>query len=92
MADLNISKLETLAGIRLSEEERKAFEREIGEILRFFSQIDELDTEAVEVTYHEHLGWQRLREDIPEQGLSKDEALMNAPDREDDYFKIPPIL
>ena len=91
-ATIDIEKLEKLAAIELTEEERVRFQKELQTILDYFSQIDEVDTEGVEVTYHEHLGFQRMREDEPERGLDKEDALKNAPEREGDYFKIPPIL
>jgi len=33
-----------------------------------------------------------LREDIAEQTLTKDMALLNAPKKDSDYFRIPKVL
>jgi aspartyl-tRNA(Asn)/glutamyl-tRNA(Gln) amidotransferase subunit C len=92
MREVDIERLEKLAAIELTDEEREKFKREITLILDYFSQIDELDTEDGGISYHEHLGYQRFREDIPEKGLKREEALSNAPEVEEDYFKIPPVL
>ncbi len=91
---IDVKHIANLAGLDLTDEELQRFQKDLQEILNYFSQIDEVDVSNLSLTYHEHLGYQRLRDDIPsaESGLSRDEALANAPDKEDSYFKIPPIL
>ncbi|MDY6818250.1 MAG: Asp-tRNA(Asn)/Glu-tRNA(Gln) amidotransferase subunit GatC [Halobacteriales archaeon] len=76
----------SLARIDLDEEELDEFARQFADILDYFDSLDEVpetDAEAELVNV--------MREDTRRDGLDQDEALQNAPEREDGYFKGPPV-
>ena len=54
--------------------------------------IARLDTEAVEPLAHCLPVHNVLREDMPRPSLTNDQALANAPQRHNEYFKVPKIL
>ena len=61
-------------------------------ILEYFHQLDLVDTEGVEPTYRVVDLANIFREDIARGSLTQDEALFNAPRRENGYFKSPRIV
>lgn len=81
-----------LARLSLTEDELKSFESDLNNILRYVEQLREVDTEGVEPTSHAVRLENVMREDRVEPSLPVDEALANAPDRSDDYFRVPRIL
>ena len=83
--------LAELARITLSDKEKTEFAKQLTNILEFFSQISELDTENVKPTYHVLELKNVFREDEPREGLSQEAALKNAPQKEKGYFKSPRI-
>lgn len=75
-----------LARVDLTEEEVDRFTEQFGAILDYFETLDEVpETEnGPELT-------NVLRADEVREGLSQDEALRNAPETEDGYFKGPKV-
>ena len=87
-----MQRLEELAGFKLSPKEREALREDLARILSYFRKLQELDTEGVPP--YEPLPGVRnvLREDEPEESLSQEEALKNAPSFEEGYFKVPRVF
>jgi aspartyl-tRNA(Asn)/glutamyl-tRNA(Gln) amidotransferase subunit C len=81
-----------LARIELTEDEKEAFTKQLNEILDYFKKIDEIDTSNIEPTFHVLDLVNVLRDDKVEPSLPKEEALKNAPQREDSFIKAPKIL
>lgn len=87
-----IKHLEWLSRVELTREEEENVKKHIPRILEFFDRMDEIDTENVEPLTHPVEITSVLREDETEEGLTQEEALKNAPEREDGYFKAPRIV
>jgi aspartyl-tRNA(Asn)/glutamyl-tRNA(Gln) amidotransferase subunit C len=81
-----------LARLAITEAETEKFTKQLDAIITFAEQLTELDTENVEPTFHVLNMKNVLREDIPAQGLPREEVLKNAPDQLDGQFKVPSIL
>jgi len=82
-----------LAKLRLTEDEKKAFLRDLNRILEYFSIIDEVEVGDVEPAFHV-LGLSNvMREDeVSGERLTRDEALANAPHEEEGYIKAPRMV
>ena len=84
-----------LANLRLSEEEVLRMSHDLGQILTYIDQLNELDTSTVEpmaqVLYSAE-ETATLREDVPHIPLSNREALANAPASGAGYFKVPKVI
>ena len=78
-----------LARLELSEQEVERFAEQLSAILEAVGKVAELDLEGVEPTAHPLDLANVWAEDEPRPSLSADEALANAPDREDDSFRVP---
>ena len=79
-----------LARLELTDEEAERFTEQLSAILEAVAKVSELDLSDVEPTAHPLdlvNVWER---DEPRPSLPVDEALANAPDRQDGFFKVPP--
>lgn len=79
-----------LARLRLTDEELKTYTAQLSQILDYFTLLQEVDTSDVPPTNAPtHM---TLREDVPKPPLSIAEVLRNAPDAEDNQFKVNVVL
>jgi aspartyl-tRNA(Asn)/glutamyl-tRNA(Gln) amidotransferase subunit C len=81
-----------LARLTFTEEEIDAFTKDLADIIDFAEQLNELDTDGVEETTHVLDMANVLREDVIHESLSREEALLNAPDARDGQVKVPKVL
>lgn len=85
----NVAKLSRL---QLSDEEVAQFSTELSAIIGYIEKMNELDTENVEPLAHCLPVHNVFRADVPKESLEVEKALANAPQRADDYFKVPKVL
>lgn len=81
-----------LGRLKLTEEERARFTTQLNSILEYFEQLQQIDTAGVPPMSHAVALTNVLREDEPQPSLTPEEALQNAPDREDDFFRVPRVI
>jgi aspartyl-tRNA(Asn)/glutamyl-tRNA(Gln) amidotransferase subunit C len=81
-----------LASLSLTAAEADQFAAELARIVAHVEQLDELDTSDGVATAH--IGVERTpwREDEPRPGLTRDEALAQAPRVEGDGFAVPAFI
>ena len=79
-----------LARLDLSDDEVERLTAELAAILDAVSKVSELDLTDVPPTSHPLEIANAWAEDVPHVCLSLDEAFANAPDRDDDLFRVPP--
>ncbi|MCA9174899.1 MAG: Asp-tRNA(Asn)/Glu-tRNA(Gln) amidotransferase subunit GatC [Planctomycetales bacterium] len=87
-----VAKIASLARLRLSSEQLARMTAELGAIVGYVEQLDELDTEGVEPMAHAGDLVNVFREDVLQDSLPRDEALANAPKRDDQSYLVPPVL
>ena len=82
-----------LSRLHLDEKEVTRFQNQLSRILDYVAQLDEVDTEATLPTSHVLSSMKNVfREDIPGESVSNEEALSNAPQKKDNFFKVPKII
>jgi aspartyl-tRNA(Asn)/glutamyl-tRNA(Gln) amidotransferase subunit C len=82
-----------LARLELSEEDKEKYTQKLNSVLDYFNELDEVDTENVQPTYHVLPLSNVFREDESGAGcLSQEEALSNAPKKQDGFFKAPRMM
>ena len=81
-----------LARLDLSDEEIAGFSSELSAILEYIEKLDELDTSSVEPLAHCLPIHNVFRDDTVKASLGSEKVLANAPERVDDFFKVPKIL
>jgi aspartyl-tRNA(Asn)/glutamyl-tRNA(Gln) amidotransferase subunit C len=80
-----------LARLELSNEEVTRFQEQLSAILDAVSKVSELDLSDVPPTSHPLEIANAWAEDEPHVCLTPDEAFANAPDRDGDLFRTPPV-
>ncbi len=87
-----ILKLEHLARLQLSDSEREQLKGDLNNILTMVEKLQEVDTENVEplvyITEHDNI----LRTDEVKNQVSRAAALANAPNSNEQYFKVPKVI
>ena len=78
-----------LARLELTEEEKVKFSKQLGDVLEYAQQMNEIDTEGVEPMSHVFPVHNVFREDVVTNGDGHDATLANAPAQKDDAFKVP---
>jgi aspartyl-tRNA(Asn)/glutamyl-tRNA(Gln) amidotransferase subunit C len=68
------------------------FAGQIGEILDYVDKLNEVDTETVKPTSHAILLTNAFREDEQQEHLDREQALSNAPEKEDGNFVVPKVV
>ena len=81
-----------LARVRLDPEELERYRTQLSDILEHFQVLQEVDTEGVSPTGSPVLQESVMRDDEPADSLPKEDVLANAPNREDDYFRVRAVL
>lgn len=81
-----------LARIALTDEQIHTLQDELNSILGHIDTIQQLDLDGVPPTAHAVPMVNSTRPDVPRQGLSREMALLNAPEAEDGAFVIPQIV
>ena len=79
-----------LARLELREEEVERLEQQLNDILAAVSKVSELDLADVPATSHPLDVVNVWEDDEPRPCLSVEDALANAPERDGDFFKVPP--
>jgi aspartyl-tRNA(Asn)/glutamyl-tRNA(Gln) amidotransferase subunit C len=80
----------SLARLELTDEEVERFTQQLGAILEAVGKVSELDLTDVEPLSHPLDLVNVWAEDEPRPSLPLDAALANAPETEDDHFRVPP--
>ncbi len=78
-----------LARLKLNEEEIKKFLPQLKEILEFFSQLKDINTDNVKPSFQPVELKNAMREDKEEKCLSQDDALSLTEHKKNGYFKGP---
>jgi aspartyl-tRNA(Asn)/glutamyl-tRNA(Gln) amidotransferase subunit C len=81
-----------LARLQLSDEEKERFTRQLAQILEHAGKIKKLETGKIPPTSHVAPLKNVLRDDTSRPCLSNEEALQNAPKKEDGGFVVPKIV
>ncbi len=87
-----IEHIAVLARLSLPEEEKEIFGSQLSNILDYMEKLNELDTKGIEPTSHVLTLSNVMRDDIPRPSIPKEDALMNAPDHTEKFFRVPKII
>lgn len=87
-----VEKVSLLARLRLSDDELDRMTVQMGQILQYVELLGEVDTETVAPMAHPLDVSDVFREDRVEASLPREEALANAPQRDDECYRVPAVL
>lgn len=81
-----------LSRLQLDGEQVAHLADQLGAVLAYVSKLNELDVEGVAPMAHPMDMPNVLRDDIEQPGLSVQQALMNAPAKDEPFFKVPKVI
>ncbi|MCD4806975.1 MAG: Asp-tRNA(Asn)/Glu-tRNA(Gln) amidotransferase subunit GatC [Methanococcoides sp.] len=81
-----------LARIAIDDAEAEDYAVKLSSVLDYFGQLDEVDTEGVEPTYHVADIMNVFREDVVTPSLDQKDVLTNTAEEKDGYIKAPRII
>lgn len=81
-----------LARLELSDEEVAEFQPQLEAIIEHVETLTQLNVEGIEPTAHASPVFDRMREDVPQQSLSPDAVLQNAPDQAQSQIRVPKVV
>lgn len=81
-----------LARLEFNDAEKEKLTHELNDILTHIDKLNTLDTSNVEPLSHVNEPGNVMREDIAKPSLPREDALRNAPDKTDEFFKVPKVI
>jgi aspartyl-tRNA(Asn)/glutamyl-tRNA(Gln) amidotransferase subunit C len=85
----HISKLSRLS---LSEEEAELYATQLSNVIDYVEQLNGLDTSSINPTSHVIPLDNVMADDVLRLSLSRGEALRNAPDATEKFYRVPKII
>jgi aspartyl-tRNA(Asn)/glutamyl-tRNA(Gln) amidotransferase subunit C len=90
--DATINKLADLAKLDFTDLEKENLKSDLSKITSFFETMNEINTDHIEPLIFMTDEVNLLRNDEPKTVISHQEALLNAPAKDSDYFRVPKFL
>ena len=88
---IDVTYVADLARLRLSPEEIATFQKQLGDVLGYVSQLSEVDVSHVETLGAPDLK-NALRKDTLAPSLTPEQALANAPKQDNNLFVVPRMI
>jgi aspartyl-tRNA(Asn)/glutamyl-tRNA(Gln) amidotransferase subunit C len=87
-----VDQVARLARLDFAPEEKVKLIAELNEVLRYMEELNQVDTTNVEPLAQLIDAPNVLREDRRVPGLTRAEALQNAPSHSEEFFKVPKVI
>ncbi|MDK9716459.1 MAG: Asp-tRNA(Asn)/Glu-tRNA(Gln) amidotransferase subunit GatC [Trichlorobacter sp.] len=81
-----------LARLSLRDDEKQLFTGQMEAILAYVETLNELNTDDISPTSHAVPMENAFRPDCVTLSIGHDRALANAPDKNETYFRVPPVI
>lgn len=88
----DVEYIAALARLKFNDAELENYTHQLNDILKYVEKLNELNTDDVEPLSHPVENANVFREDKLKQSISTEEALKNAPNRTDEFFKVPKVI
>jgi len=87
-----VEKLAHLSRLQFSEAEKTAYTSDLQNMIAFVEKLNEIDTTGVEPLLHMGDAVNALRDDVVKGSVTRQEALLNSPAKDAQYFKVPKVI
>ena len=87
-----VDKLALLARLKFDETEKEEIKLDLQRMITFVDKLNELNLDDVKPLLHMTDEINVLREDEIKISITRDEALRNAPQHDDQFFKVPKVI
>jgi len=89
---IDVAHIARLARLELSEDEQALYASQLSKVLEHIEQLNTLDTANIPPTSHILDISNVFRDDAVRPSQSHDDALGNAPDRAENFYRVPRII
>ena len=90
--EATVDKIAHLARLELSGNEKQDMIKDMNKILDFMDKLNEIDTTGIEPLVYMTDSVNSLREDVVKLEITHEEALLNAPKHDKDYFLVSKVI
>ncbi len=87
-----VNKVAHLARLEFTQEEKIEVIDDMNKILTFMEKLNEIDTSNVKPLIYMTDSVNVFRPDVVKTEITKDEALLNAPKKNSDYFRVAKVI
>ena len=87
-----LDKIAHLARLEFEEKDAEKMMKDMSAIVDWVEKLKEVNTDGVEPLTTMSHEVNALREDVVKDHLGHDRALLHAPKKDDDYFRVPKVL
>ncbi len=88
----DVEHIARLANLKFDDQEIEKLTGEMNNILLYMEKLNEVDTSSVEPLSHPVEMNNVFREDIVHNSIPTEEALKNAPSKDEKYFYVPKVI
>lgn len=92
ITEKDVQHVAKLAKLAFKDDEIAQFTNQMSNIIEMVEQLNEIDTTGVPVTTHGYPVVNVFREDVAEEGTSRDVLFENVPTKEQGFIKVPAML
>lgn len=86
-----LKKIAHLSRLELDEGKGEEMLESLSEILTWVEKLNELNTDAIDPLTNMSMEVNALREDLTGDHLDSERGLLNAPDKDNSFFKVPKV-
>lgn len=87
-----VDKLAHLSRLQFNDSEKEQVQADLQRMIQFVEKLNELDTTGVAPLLHMSDGINVLRDDEVKGSITRAEALLNAPQQDGVFFKVPKVI
>jgi aspartyl-tRNA(Asn)/glutamyl-tRNA(Gln) amidotransferase subunit C len=87
-----VDKLAHLSRLKFDALEKEEIKNDLQKMIAFVEKLNGLDTTGVEPLLHMTDEVNVLRDDQVEGSITREEALKNAPEHDEQFFKVPKVI
>jgi len=88
----DVKKIANLANIKINDNEIEEIQDKFNQVLKYVSKIEEFDLTGVEPMTHVNEDYNIWREDEVKESMPIEDVLLNAPKKNEQFFKVPKVL
>ena len=88
----DVEYIASLSKLKFEENELDNFTHQLNDILAYVEKLNELDTENVEPLSHPVENNNVFREDELKPSITTEVALKNAPNKTEEFFRVPKVI
>lgn len=87
-----LARIAHLARLNIAEPSKKQLLEDLNDMIHWVEKLHEVDTAGVEPLTNMSQEVNAWREDVVKQDISHEQALKNAPGKDEEFFKVPKFL